>query len=60
MSIPLVLRAGDDPDTAKEPFRAAPWALKLFDDPSLKLFANEARIVHNSENTADTFVGKSK
>lgn len=38
-------------------YQSAPWALKLFDDPTLQAFTNESRLVKR-ETTADTFVSK--
>ena len=60
MSIPPVFRAGHDSEKAKAQFQATPWALKLLNDPSLRPFANESRVVHSPKNTADTLVGTSK
>ncbi|KAG9242229.1 thioesterase family protein-like protein [Calycina marina] len=56
MSI-LVLRSPEQSSKAKEAFKDVPWALEMFDDPTLSSFANESRTV-KPEGNADTFVGK--
>ena len=56
MSLPKVFRANGDPEQEKVPFKDTPWALKYFDDPSLKPFANESRILKAGGRT-DSFVG---
>ncbi|KAH8591597.1 thioesterase family protein-like protein [Bisporella sp. PMI_857] len=57
MDLSTVFRQESDLEKRREPFKDVPWALKFFDDPSLRPFANNSRDLKIDSRT-DTFVGK--